>query len=118
MIFSRDNGQHAPHEASSRLCTHHDAQFLLDTNERLETSNIFRNSFKTNNGVNFYSIQTADSTRYKSIRRRVTEISFYNPAGEAFIRQRAQHSPTSGPAKLVQSRLSSDPIFEDRNPRA
>jgi hypothetical protein len=118
MIFSRDNGHHAPHEATSGLCTLHTTQFLLDTNERLENSNISRNSPKTNNSANFYSIQIADSTRYKSIRRRVTEISFYDPAGAKFNRQPAQLSGTSGLANLTQSRLSSDPIFEDRNPRA
>jgi hypothetical protein len=118
MIFSRDNGHHAPHEAPSRLCTPQAAQFLLDTNERLENTNISRNSFKTNNSANFYSMQTADSTRYKAIRRRAAEISFYSPARATFIRERAQHSRTSGPAKRVQSSLSSDPIFDDRNPRA
>jgi hypothetical protein len=118
MIFSRDNGHHAPHEATSRLCTPHATQFLLDTNKRLENSNVSRNSFKTNNSANFYSIQIADSTRYKSIRRHVTEISFYNPAGAIFNRQPAQRSRTPGLANLTHSSLSSDPIFEDRNPRA
>jgi hypothetical protein len=118
MIFSRDNGQHAPRKAINRICTHQGNQFLLDTNKRLENSVISRNSFKTNNSANFYSIQIADSTRYKSIPRRVTLISFYDRAGAIFNRRSAQVSRTCGLANLTQSSLSSDPIFDDRNPRA
>jgi hypothetical protein len=118
MIFSRDNGCHAPRKATNRICTHQATQFLLDTNRRLENSNISRNSLKTNNSANFYSIQTANSTRYKSIRRRVTEISFYHPADAIFNRQAAQHSRTTSAANPTQSSLPSDLILDHRNHRA
>jgi hypothetical protein len=109
MNFLRDDGHNEPHEATNRICTPLAAQFLLDTNERLENINIARNSFKTNNSANFYSIQTANSTRYKSTPRRAAEISIYKPAATTCVR---------GLANLTLSSLSSDLIFDDRNPRA
>jgi hypothetical protein len=115
MIFLRANGRH---QATNRICIHQAAQFLLDTNERLENTNISRNSFKTNNSANFYSIQIANSTRYKSTTRRAAQISIYTPADAIFNLQPAQPSRPSGLAKLTQSSLSSDLIFDDRIPRA
>lgn len=73
MIFLCDTGHRQPYEPTKRLCTDCAAQFLLETNERLDNPNISRKSFKTNNRRFFYSIQTADSTRYKSTPRRAPQ---------------------------------------------
>jgi hypothetical protein len=137
MIFSRDNAQHEPDETTNRIRAHHAAQFLLDRNTCLEQHDIRRNSLKTNNTANFYSIQKRNSIRYKSALRRAIQVSIYKPADAIFDRQsrrlethvthreqttatrcNRQLSRTSGPANLTQSSLRSDLIFDDRNPRA
>ena len=82
MIFSRDNSQHEPDETTDRIR----AQFLLDTNKYLEQHGIRRNSFKTNNAANFYSIQKRNSIRYKSMLQRAIQVSIYKPAGAIFDR--------------------------------
>jgi hypothetical protein len=137
MIFSRDNGQHEPDETTNRIRAHHAAQFLLDTNKCHEQHDIRRNSLKTNNAANFYSMQKRNSIRCKSTLRRAIQVSIYKPAGAIFDRQpgrletdvthrkqttatlcNRQLSRTSGPENLTQSSLPSDLIFDDRNLRA
>jgi hypothetical protein len=137
MIFSRDSGQHKPDETANRISACRANQFLLDTNESLEKHSIPSNSLKTNNSGSFYSIQKRNSTRYKSRLRLAIQLSIYHPADAIFNRQpgrletrvthtkqttathlKRQLSRTSGPAKLTQTGLLSDFIFNDRNPRA
>jgi hypothetical protein len=139
MIFSRDNDLHEPHETANRICGHANqaTQFLLDTNEGLEKHINPRNSFKTNNSRDLYSIQKRNSARYKPTLRRAIQVSMYNPAYAIFncqpsrLETRITHtkqttaphfnrqlSRTSGPANLTQSSLPSDLTFDDRNPRA
>jgi len=63
------NGRNARKDRSERL-------FLFDTNNGLKTPVISRNSFKTNNSVDFYSIQTAIfysiQTNFLSVLHRVS----------------------------------------------
>jgi hypothetical protein len=138
MIFSRDNGRHEPEETTNRIRAQHAAQFLLDTNKYLEEDDIRRNSFKTNNAANSYSIQKRNSIRYKSTLRRAIQVSIYKPADAVLDRQPRRlethlthtkqttatpccHRPLSrtfGPANLRQSSLPSDLIFDGRNLRA
>ena len=139
MIFSRNNDHQ---QMANRIRAHHHhanqaTQFLLDTNEGLEKHSILRNSFKTNNATNFYSIQKRGSTRYKPTLRRAIQLSMYSPAYAIYIGEPSrletdvtqteqttaphlnrQLSRTSSAANLTQSSLPSDFIFDGRNPRA
>ena len=49
-----NDGSACPNTCTARP----DLSFLLDTNERFKNKHIRRNAFKTNNSVDFYSIQT------------------------------------------------------------
>src|SRR5580693_5720935 len=142
MIFLPDSGQHTRGETRNLIRTHHRAtEFLLDTNKHFEKRTIRRNSLRTNNGANFYSIQKRNSTRYKLTPRlsqsSAIRPSTCKPADAIFNRQprrletnvthtkqttatllHRQFSRSFVRANLTPLHLPSDLIFDHRNPRA